>query len=72
MWKMPLNGETIAVEIWAWADETVRFSMSGAIPGCGVLSRESRAQAGALVVTHPKNEQSATKQFNVSQKFAAA
>jgi hypothetical protein len=41
-------------------------------PGCGVLSRESRAQAGVLVVTHPKNEQSATKQFNVSQKFAAA
>ncbi len=27
--------------------------MSGAIRGCGVLSRESRAQAGELVVTHP-------------------
>jgi hypothetical protein len=27
--------------------------MSGAIPSCGVRSRESRAQAGALVVIHP-------------------
>jgi ribosomal protein S17 len=36
------------------------------------LSRECRAKIGALVVIHPKNEQSATKQFNVSQKFAAA
>jgi hypothetical protein len=41
-----------------WADETVRFSMSGAIRGCGVLSRESRAQAAELVVTHSKIGQS--------------
>jgi len=56
----------------ARADETVRFSMFGAVPGCGVLSVESRTQASVLVVTHPKNEQSATKQFNVSQKPPAA
>jgi hypothetical protein len=32
------------------ADETVHFSMSGAIPACDVLSGESRAQACVLVV----------------------
>jgi hypothetical protein len=31
--------------------------MSGAIRGCGVLSRESRAQAGELVVTHPFSDE---------------
>jgi hypothetical protein len=62
---MFLDGETIAIEIRKWADETVRFSMSGAIRGCGVLSRESRAQAGELVVTHPKFEQSANPKIIV-------
>jgi hypothetical protein len=70
-WRCSWTAKRSPSRSGTWADETVRFSTSGAIRGCGVLSRESRAQVGELVVTHPKNEQSATKQFNVSQKFAS-
>jgi hypothetical protein len=44
------------------------FGCPGATSVVTALSRECRAKTGALVVIHSKNEQSATKQFNVSQK----
>jgi hypothetical protein len=49
-----LDGETIANRrSWMWADETVRFSVSGPNPVVTALSRECRAKTGALVVIHP-------------------
>jgi hypothetical protein len=49
-----LDGETIANRrSWIWLDETLRFSIGGADPGCDRAIERMWSKIGALVVIHP-------------------